>query len=386
MTDRKQDPIKKIKTKSGEIRYRFIIDEGKGPDGKRRQRCYTYNKQGDARAARAKIISDRKDGKLIKRTNTTFDELCQQWLDSKHDVREISRNGYSYALKTARAQLGRKKVQDLTRADVEKVIRSIRDDHGLSHRSSVVALGAIKQVLGYGITSGFLGINVAASVKVPRKQPGDTRPEADPWTPEELFQFRAVADRDEWAAAWRLTLCGLRRSEVMGLRWDAVDLDRGEVHIRASRVLLDGGTRTVTDDPKSKASRRTVPVEAMHPGTVALLRSLRKRQVKDRVRLGSGYPQTDLVLVDASGAPVRPEAYSDRFAVLSRMAGVPKVKLHNVRKTVATILHRAGVAPADAAALLGHTLAVHYAVYVQSTQNGIQNAASVFGAAMLRGL
>ena len=161
-----------------------------------------------------------------------------------------------------------------------------------------------------------------------------------------------MADQDEWAAAWRLTLCGLRRSEVMGLRWDAVDLDRGEIVVQAGRVLLDGH-RTATEGPKSSASHRTVPVEAMHPGTVALLRTLKARQASDRLVLGAGYAETGYVLVDPLGAPIRPEAYSDRFAVLSHLAGVPKVRLHSVRNTVATIMHGAGQAPADAAALLG---------------------------------
>ncbi len=94
------------------------------------------------------------------------------------------------------------------------------------------------------------------------------------WTPEELLQFRAVADLDEWAAAWRLTLCGLRRSEVLGMQWAAVDLAAGEVKVQAGRVLLDKA-RTATDDPKSSASRRTVRVEEAQSDSVALLRSLK---------------------------------------------------------------------------------------------------------------
>ena len=184
-----------------------------------------------------------------------------------------------------------------------------------------------------------------------------------------MIKFREVADQDEWAAAWRLTLCGLRRSEVMGLRWDAVDLDRGEIVVQAGRVLLDRH-RMATEGPKSSASHRTVPVVAMHPGAVALLRTLKARQAADRLVLGSGYPETGYVLVDRLGVPIRPEAYSDRFAILSRLAGVPKVKLHSVRKTVATIMHGAGQAPADAAALLGHTVAVHMSVCVKPTQKG----------------
>jgi len=84
----------------------------------------------------------------------------------------------------------------------------------------VVTLGAIRQVLAYGISSGVVAVNVAASVKPPRKPHSDATDE-EVWEPNELVKFREVADQDEWAAAWRLTLSGLRRSEVMGLRSDA---------------------------------------------------------------------------------------------------------------------------------------------------------------------
>lgn len=376
------EPIKKITTKAGETRYRFVIDVGTKPNGKRDQRCYTFGNFKDARAARAKIIADRNRGTLVKPTKVTFEELCQRWLDSRHDVREVTALANGHALKRARAQLGKIQVQQITRADVESVIRSIQES-GLRHRSMEVTRNAIKQVLAYAITEGLISINVAAYVKLPRKPHSDAKP-IKVWEPAELLAFREVADRDEWAAGWRLTLCGLRRSEVLGLKWSSVDLDLGEIRVEASRVLLDGGTRTVTDDPKSKASRRTVPVEAIQPGTVALLRSLRARQAADRLALGEAYEDTGLVLVDALGRPVRPEAYSDRFPVLSRQAGVPVVILHAVRHTLALMMHRAGIAPADAAALLGHTLAVHLARYVPLTERGARSAASGLGEALVK--
>jgi integrase len=229
-------------------------------------------------------------------------------------------------------------------------------------------------VLAYGVSTSVLSTNVAASVKAPRRQHSDSKPK-EVWDPQELLQFRAVADQDEWAAAWRLTLCGLRRSEVLGMRWDAVDLVNGEVNVQAGRVLLDGH-RTATDDPKSSASRRTVPVEDIQPGTVAVLRALRARQAADKLKHGAAYTESGYVLVNPIGEPVRPEAYSDRFAVLCRQAGVPTVGLHDVRHTLATIMHRAGLAPSDCAALLGHTVAVHLATYVTPTQKGARAAAS----------
>src|SRR5688500_4220610 len=74
---------------------------------------------------------------------------------------------------------------------------------------------------------------------------------------------------------------------------------------------------------------------------------------KDRLRSLTAQPETDYVVVDALGQPPHPEVYSDRFAALCREAGVPVVRLPSARHALAGMLHRAGVAPADAAALLG---------------------------------
>jgi hypothetical protein len=85
-TSRKSDPIRKITTKSGETRYRFIIDVGKRPDGKRDQRCYTFTKLGEARAERAKIISDRSRGALVKPTKATLAEAVTAWLEGRRNL------------------------------------------------------------------------------------------------------------------------------------------------------------------------------------------------------------------------------------------------------------------------------------------------------------
>jgi len=157
------------------------------------------------------------------------------------------------------------------------------------------------------------------------------------------------------------------------MKWEAIDLARGEVVLQAGRVLLDGH-RTATDDPKSSASHRTVPTEELHPGTVALLRRLKARQAEEKLAPRRRWlPGEGYVLVDRLGRPIRPEAYSDRFAVLCRAAGVPLVKLHSVRHTLALMMHRAGQAPADAAAVLSHTVAVHLSTYVSLNEKGARD-------------
>lgn len=136
-------------------------------------------------------------------------------------------------------------------------------------------------------------------------------------------------------------------------------------------VLEDVG---LLQSRKSDASARTVPVEQMHPGTLVLLRSLSRTQAVDRLAAGPAWAGTGLVLVDALGRGVSPDAYGDRFRAMCRTAGVPVILLHNVRHTVALMLHRAGEAPADVAALLGHTIDTHLAHYVPHKVRGARSS------------
>lgn len=162
-------------------------------------------------------------------------------------------------------------------------------------------------------------------------------------------------------------------------------MDACTVDVRAGRVRIDG-SHTETDATKSGRSRRLVPVEALHPGTVAILRSLRARQAAERLAAGSAYRDSGLVLVDALGEPVTPERFTAAFGSLCRDAGVPVVRMHWLRHTLATILHRAGVEAADAAMVLGHSTQVHLTHYVTPTQRGVDRAAAAFAATpLLRG-
>lgn len=382
MSTRQRDPITRITLKGGRTRYRFVIDVG--TKGQRKQQTHTCDALREAKDLRAQMLADKSKGKVVTRTKITFDELCGRWLTSRHDIREITRVGYDYVLRAVRSEIGAKRVQDITRADVDAMIK-ILQAKGVGHRGIVYTLGTVRQVLAYGCAEGLLAVNVAASVKAPRKAHSDART-VQTWDPDHLDAFRVLADREslEWAVAWRLTLCGLRRSEVLGLSWDVVDLERGEITVRAGRVLLGDG-RTAVDDPKSAASWRTVAVEETQSGTVAMLRALKAHQAAQRLALG-GWPAHGLVVVNDEGLPVRPEMYSDRFHVLSHDAGLPVVRLHAIRHTLALIGHRNGVAPVDMAAFLGHSLETHIKTYLPRSERGARSAAAALGRVMSRSM
>lgn len=113
-------------------------------------------------------------------------------------------------------------------------------------------------------------------------------------------------------AAWRLTLSGMTRADVMGLRWEDVDLNAGTVTVAQGRVQsISKGGETYVGDPKSAQRVRAVHVVAMHPGTVEFWPALNARQTRHPLKAGAAWRFADDVDVDPLGRPVRPECRSD---------------------------------------------------------------------------
>lgn len=387
-----REPIRMIVTKSGRVRFRVVVD-GAAPGQPRKQITRTVETLAAARSLveevrQAVVAGDGWSPSGGTGSGVTFREIAEQWLASRRSVREVTRRGYRSELVSVNAIIGDRPVASLTRPDIDALVQQLSNSGGvrhrpLGHRAVAGARTRTAAVLRYAQQAGLVAENVAEGVEVPRERRID-REEMTVWTPEELVTFRAAADQDRLAGAWRLTLCGLRRSEVLGLIWDDVDLEAGTVAVRASRVIVGVGERageTERDDEKSGASRRTVPVEDMQPGTVALLKSLKAQQAADRLAAGTAWQDSGLglVVVNEVGEGIYTGTYGDWFGRLCVSAGVPVVRLHAVRHTIATALHSAGVAPADAAELLGHTLAVHLSTYVKASRDGTSRAAAAAG-------
>jgi integrase len=366
------EPIRLTSTRAGEPRYQVVLTSTPPGTKTRRQVRRNFHTLAQARAYVDRTRSEVREGRFTATDTTTLEQLAGQWLDTRRDIRDVSRTGYETVLKPILNANGDRRVQSISRPDVEGWVESWRvtggvRGRGISHRSIVYSLGALHQVLDHAVAQGLLTRNPADGVKAPRKRAED-RHEVTIWSAAELTRFLKVADQDEWAAAWRMTAAGLRRSEVLGLDWSAVDWEKGEVEVRQGRVKTGRAMITTTDDPKSAASRRTVPVEAMWPGTIALLRTLRSAQAEQRLAAG-GQWVSDLVVVDAAGQGIDPDVYSSRFRELSRSAGLPAARLHSIRHTGSSILHDEGVPPAAVARLYGHTVQTHLAYYVKSSDD-----------------
>lgn len=378
------EPIGLRETSKG-VRYRCRVDVGTKADGRRRQKSFTARTLTEARQWVEKTRTDVRVGDWTAPDRMKVSELVEQWLLSKRDIRDVTRGNYAHAAKRLVRTLGGRTVQSVGRADIDALITATaaerRGGLPLSRVTVDRVLLVTKMTFEHAVDSGIIARSPAARVERPRAELTD-RKDVATWSVEEVVKFRAAADQTPESAWWRLTLCGLRRSEVLGLRWSDIDLDAGIARVVQSRTRPDGSTVDTVTPVKSKLSKRVVPIESLWPDTVAVLKAEKTRQARDRLAAGPAYQSSEFVVVDELGVPVRPEVFSVRFGRLVRTSGVPVIRLHSVRHSLALVMHRAGVAPGDAAGLLGHTLAVHLDAYLPMDERGTSSAATALGAAL----
>lgn len=179
----------------------------------------------------------------------------------------------------------------------------------------------------------------------------DDRIEMTTWTFAELDKFLEAAREHRHSALWWiLGTTGMRRGEALGLRWSDIDLDAGEVRVRRALVTGDGGKMWST--PKTKAGRRTVSLDE---DTVTVLRTHKARQNQEKLALGAGYLDDDLVTAQADGQTVSPTRITEQFGRLLRRTGLQHIRLHDLRHTYATLALEAGVNPKVVQENLGHS-------------------------------
>lgn len=179
--------------------------------------------------------------------------------------------------------------------------------------------------------------------------------EDQPLEPMTEVEVDAVLDtcRGQWnAARWNVALAiGLRQGEALGLRWEDVDLDTGEIHIRQTLMRLTG-KGIVYGTPKSKTSRRSFQL----PGSLhARLREHRKEQNARRLELGSHWTDSGLVFTLEDGRPLDPSVDAGRWRRLLQEAGVKHYRLHDARHSAGTMMVSEGVDIRTAMAILGHS-------------------------------
>ena len=171
------------------------------------------------------------------------------------------------------------------------------------------------------------------------------------WSAGQLAAFLASVCSDRLFALWRLlAMTGMRRGEALGLRWDDLDMEAGQLSIRRALVPVNGVARIC--EPKTKRGRRTI---ALDPETLAALAAHAARQADERSQSGEAWLEAGYVFVRANGEALQPYAVSKAFRQHVRAACLPTIRLHDLRHTYATLALATGINPRIVSGGLGHS-------------------------------
>jgi integrase len=315
-----------------------------GPDGKRRY--VSAKKKSDAERALRQAMTDAERGLVFEAGTVTVEEYLDRWL--KDSVRGTVRRSTfaqyeSVVNRHIAPTLGRLKLKALTPAHVRGLYRK-KLDSGLAPRTVQYIHVTLHKALKQAVMDGLIPRNVTEAVKAPQT----LKKEVKPLNPTEVKALLSAASGDRLEAVYIVAIhTGLRRSELLGLKWTDVDLDAGTLSVQRS---LD--TNGSFNPPKRNKSRRTVKLTGQ---AVEALKSHRARQNEERLRLGSLWEDRGLVFPNQIGKPMNGHnLYHRGFKPLLKRAGLSGFTFHSLRHTCATLLLSKNVNPKIVQEMLGH--------------------------------
>ncbi len=335
-----------------------VVDAGRSADGKRRQKWHgSFRTRKEAEAARAKIVSDLNAGTYTEPTRVTLGEyLTLTWLPSmRARVKPTTWSSYRRNVELhLLPRLGSRQLQRLTATELNALYGDLlatgnqKTAGGLSPKTVRYVHTTVHKALQDAVDAGLLTRNPASSAKPPRPRAAPQQ-EMRTWTAKQLSTFLDSVQADRLHAAFHLAaMTGMRRGEVLGLRWNDVDLERGQLAVRHALVLVENQIRSST--PKSHQAR-VIDLDAT---TRAVIRHHRVAQKGDEAAWGEGYEESDLIFTRENGAPVHPGSFSEAFERLVIRSGCPRIRLHDLRHTHATLGLAAGVPVKVMSERLGH--------------------------------
>ena len=335
----------------------YWIHTAEGP-----KRRYVSGKTREVvRRKLTKAMSDRDGGLVFDDENTSVGEFLDKWLSDcvRGSVRESTFDRDSYLICVhLKPALGRIKLSKFSPVHLQGFYRD-RLDAGLSASTVNKIHTVLHKALSQAVRWSLIPHNVTNAVKAPRPTPKEMRPLSS----EEARRFLEAAHGNKLEALYILAITtGMRRGELLGLKWSDVDLENASVSIRRTLTRTGNGKRVALGDTKTKKSRRNI---RLTPRAVDALRGHLTHQMEDIERLGDLYVDQGLVFTTSTGGPINPSNLRQRSLMpLLKRAGLPHIRFHDLRHTCATLLLLKNVHPKFVQELLGHaTIAITLDTY-----------------------
>ncbi len=327
--------------------------------GKRRQRWHSgYRTRKEAERARIELLSIVDSGTYVDHNRETLAEFIADWLPAiERTIRPATLHSYERNLRLhVTPYIGTLPLPKIDAGVLNglyaRLLKEGRRDRqgGFSPRTVRYVHTILHRALKDGAKWGRIARNPADAANAPRAA-ANAAPEMTTWTAGELRTFLEQNAEDRLYAAWLLlATTGMRRGEALGLRWADLDFETGRAAVRQTVVMV--GKEVVFGTPKTAKGRRVV---ALDTATLAGLRAHRARQLEERLLIGAGWRDLGLAFAKVTGEPLHPDRFSREFDRRVERSGLPRIRLHDLRHTWATLALQAGVHPKVVQERLGHS-------------------------------
>ncbi len=370
-------------------RYYAVIYEGVDPaTGKERRRWYSAGpRKADAERMVTELVKRKKDGEYRPPDRVTVASyLTERWLPTKRaQLRASTFDSYRRTIdRHVIPAIGRIPLQKLTPEDLDSLYAKLAEGaegrRGLAPKTIHSIHEMLHKALSDAERKGTVTRNVAALADPPKRASASKHP-MRVWDAEQLRTFLdGIGDHRLHPAYYLAANTGMRRGEILGLRWRDVDLDARRLSIHQAVISVAYALQIA--DVKTGTSRRTIDLD---PRTSAVLRSWRKRQLEERLALGEAHQDHGLVFARPEGTPIHPDLFSKTFDRLVARSGLPAIRLHDLRHGHASLLLKSRVPVKVVSERLGHATPAFTMTVYQHVLPGMQAEAATTFADLLFG-
>jgi integrase len=356
--------------KDGLYMARYTVETATGT---KRKTLYGKTRRAvDEKLTKAK--ADRNRGLVFDADNLTLGNYLERWIhDSvRNTVRQRTWERYEQIVRVhLKPALGRVKLKNITPTHARALYRE-KLDTGLAPRTVNYIHTTLSKALNDAVSDGLIPRNPTSGVKAPKP----VKKEIHPLSPEQVKAFLEAARGDRFEGAYVVALhCGLREGEILGLKWSDVDLNAEILQVR--RTLSEARAGQRFEPPKNGKGRNV----RLTPQAVKALRTHLGRQLEEIERSGDLYRDQGLVFPSRVGTPMNAKNLTARsFKPLLKRAGLPDIRFHDLRHTLATLMLQNGEHPKVVQEMLGHaTIAITMDTYSHVLPNMQRSAVERLG-------
>lgn len=324
----------------GKNRAKLVVSFGSGKDRKRHTKTVTYNKKSELKKIHDDFVKQWKRNPML---DSTVSELVDAYIKSRRVLgnEETTLQGYVSTADRINSLLGNLNAGTVTPYQVQTLVNSLGEKYKPKTIRNTISL--LSASYDNAVRLGQLSVNPCKMVELPKNE----RKEIDIFDKEQIILFLQTLENEriDYIVAYKLALfCGLRRSEILALTEEDVNIPFKSVSVSRSRHRVSG--KDYIQKTKTEGSRRTLAV----PDFVIedIKRLIEEHHSKE-------YEVSNYLIQDGFGKMLTPSALTQRIYYIEERAGLPRVSLHDLRHTFASMLNNSNVDIAMISRELGHS-------------------------------